>query len=72
MKKTLVFAALIAAVVALSQTYGERGTTFVMLLLVGALYIFAEMNSSVRRAARNYPAANLQVVEFRNTEDPAA
>ncbi len=64
MKKTLVFAALIAAVVALSHTFGQKGTTFVMLLLVLALYIFAEMNSAPQKATSDSSAKLEEIAEL--------
>ncbi len=72
MKKTLVFAALIAAVVALSQTFGQEGTTFVMLLLVVALYIFAEMNSVGHSAASEVSTGKGKMLEFENDRRQAA
>ena len=49
MKTNFIFGALIAVLLALSHTFGVRGTTPVMLLVAGTLYIFVEMNREMNR-----------------------
>lgn len=72
MKRNIIFAVLVALAVALGQTLGIRGTTYVLLHVVAVLYIFALMNSSVRPAKATTFADNKIRVGISGIHRPAA
>lgn len=70
MKRNIIFAVLVAAAVALGQL-GVRGTTYMLLHLVGVLYIYALMISSSREAASKVLTGN-KITEMSSIQRPAA